>query len=205
MKMKFAVLVLFFAVFSMAVAEPVYSQKTDFQITEIPKTVDEFLAMRDKTAKTPEGGAVMLLVSLMKFTESEELGMQFLTISLDRSNLEQGNVYRGFAPGGSIRMHLNRLKGASNNPMSYMFYAYVKGGAPANQYNVALPYTVVLSRNRYSGTEESGVVKVFIDCYGVSARPVTLRVDSNGNWKAHELSSMFLNVQPPIVEVTDDL
>lgn len=167
----------------------------EIQISSIPSSPEAFIQLRDQIATTPEGGAAMLIVAMLGFTKSEQLGMQFLTIALDQYNVGSGNAYKGYAPSSSIMYHVNRLK--RDGVWSYVGFAYVAGATAENNYQTSAPYTIVTSRNKYSGDESSGRVKVFVNVYGFSPRPVTVKKNDKGIWKAYECSSMFVNVPPP--------
>ena len=54
------------------------------QIDHLPDSIDAFKALRNTTARTPEGGAAMMVVALLAYTHSEELGRQCLTVAVDR-------------------------------------------------------------------------------------------------------------------------
>jgi hypothetical protein len=174
-----------------------FSQSAPFPIDSIPSSIDEFVQMRDSKANTPEGGAVLTLISLLKMKESEEEGLKFLTVILSQDNVGKGKIYKGFSPSEGIMYHINRLKRQEHNVWEYMPFAYLEGANPDNDYKVSMPYTVTVSRNKYSGDESSGTVKVFINCYGVKPRPITMKRNDKGIWKAKELSSLFVGVQLP--------
>tara|TARA_Y100001937_G_scaffold128799_1_gene208231 strand:- start:58771 stop:59337 length:567 start_codon:yes stop_codon:yes gene_type:complete len=171
-------------------------------ISSIPNSAEEFIQMRDRIATTPEGGAAMLIVALMGFSKSESLGMQFLTLVLDQRNVGSGNAYKGFAPSSSIMYHVNRLN--RQKVWSYTPFAYVSGATADNNYQVSAPYKIITSRNKYSGDESSGKVKVFVNVHGFSPRPVTLQKNDKGIWKAYECSSMFVNVPAPASASSSD-
>ncbi|MCC5815446.1 MAG: hypothetical protein JJT78_11870 [Leptospira sp.] len=175
----------------------------EFSIQSIPGSADDYVKFRDQIANTPEGGAITFLVAMMGFSKSEELGMQYLTIALDSSNLSKGNTYKGFTPAGSIMYHVKRFN--QSGAWEYTPFAYVQGTNPQNRYQTSAPYKVLVSRNKFSGEESSGQVKVFIHVFGVSPRPLTMKVNDKGIWKANELSSMFLAVQAPPKQQSDDL
>lgn len=178
------------------------AQSTQVKISSIPSSAEAFIQMRDQVATTPEGGAAMFIVALMGFSQSESLGMQFLTLALDQRNVGSGNAYQGFAPSSSIMYHVNRLN--RQNVWSYTGFAYVSGATADNDYRVSAPYTIVTSRNKYSGDESSGKVKVFVNVHGFSPRPITLKKNDKGIWKAHECSSMFVNVPAPASSSSSD-
>ncbi len=176
----------------------------EIELAKIPSSAEEFTQMRNEIATTPEGGAAMTVAALLAFSKDKDLGLQCLTLILAKRNVMQGDVYKGYAPLGSIMYHVNRISGYKMWP--YLGYAYLKGATAKNDYAVSPPYTVVTKRQKNSGTDASGKVKIFVYCDGFRPRPIMLHRNDKGIWKAHELSSMFLNVtQPASMAPKDDL
>lgn len=177
------------------------AQDAPAQITlpGLPSSIEEFESQRDSVANTPEGGAAMTIVALIVLSENESLGMQMLTVALDRSNLQKGSVYKGFAPHRSLNYHLGRVRSWKNG-----VYSYVQGATPQNGYQLPNGELVFrFSRNRYSETSPENI-KVFVESSGASSpRPVRLIKNNRGVWKAKELSSLFLGVAAP-ADNTDD-
>ncbi len=99
--------------------------------------------------------------------------------------------------------HVDRL--ARQKKWDYLPSAYVEGTSPADGYSGGPPYRFGMSRNSYSGTDSSGTVKVLVRTFGVMPRPVTMKVNDAGIWKPAELSSLFVDVAPPIAAVHDEL
>lgn len=173
-------------------------------LEKIPVTAEEFTQMRNQMARTPEGGAAMTVAALLAFSKDKKVGLQCLTLILDKRNVIRGNVIKGYAPLGSVMYHVNRISGYNMWP--YLGFAYLKGATSANNYGVSAPYTVVTKRQKNSGSDASGKVKVFIEIDGYRPRPVSLHRNDKGIWKAYEMSSLFLNVsQPANMAPTDDL
>lgn len=191
--------------FSMILPTAIFSQRKEITIPNIPSSTQEFIQMRNKIATTPEGGAAILIASIMAFSKSKELGMACLTIALDSGNLAQGNSYKGYTPTRGFNYHLKRMAGYKRWP--YMAFAYVKGGVASDGYAIKskAPYTIVTSRNKYSGDESKGRVKIFVDVHGFRARPFIMRRNNKGHWKALGLSSLWLDVYPPKKAAKEEL
>lgn len=171
-------------------------------IGSLPQSEDEFVAMRNEIAKTPEGGAALFITAMITFVKNRELGMKFFTIALDQGNLSGGNVYKGFKPGPGIMYHINRLADARR---AHLPFAYIEGASPSNGYAASLPYRLIMSRNRYSIMKEDRI-KVFIACSGVTMpRPLTMQKNDKGHWKVSEASSLFVDVSAPKKNDGDDL
>jgi len=171
------------------------------RVDALPATIEKFLTLRDRLAQTPEGGAALFVVAMLKFVEDPQMGEQFLTIALDRSNLEKSATgYKGHRPASSIQYHLKRMQS-----MAYLPGSYVKGTSSATGYEARAPYTFDFSRNRYSEIKPEEV-KVFIACTGASSsRPITLRRNDQALWKVYEASSLFVGVAAPRKPDGDDI
>jgi len=173
----------------------------EITIPKLPSTIDEFVAQRDSAANTPEGGAAMTIIALIVYSQNESLGEKMLTVALDRSNLQKGSAYKGFAPHRSLNYHLGRVGSWKDGVRSY-----VQGATPENGYELPDgPLVFEFSRNRFSETSPENI-KVFVASSGASSpRPVRLLQNNRGVWKAKELSSLFLGVAAPAGNVDDAL
>jgi len=164
------------------------------------KTTDQFIKLRNKIAKTPEGGAAMFMLALKIYNSNPELGKQFLVLSVDKKSLRSGDVYKGYALRNSD-MSLIKRQFNKNNKIPN---SYIKGATPKNNYKVKLPYVYKFTHNRYSGDKSQGKFKVFVKCYGAdSPRPIHLKRNDKGIWKASSWSSVVVGIKPP--PVIDDL
>jgi hypothetical protein len=170
-------------------------------VEAMPATTADFLELRDRLALTPEGGAALFVIAMMKYVEEPATGEEFLTIALDRGNLaKSAKGYKGFAPGSSIQYHLGRIQN-----MKYLPGSYVSGTSAAEGYQAAAPYRFDFSRNKYSEIKPDRI-KVFVACTGASSpRPVTLQRNDKGLWKVYEASSLFVGVAAPVTPDGDDL
>ncbi len=192
---------LFSILLVVVVAKGLFAQAKTIEIQKVPKNVKEFEDIRNKLASTPEGGAAMMVLAMLVFAEDENEGLKCMTVALDRENLTQGDVYKELQPLPSyFNYHLDRFR-----QRKYWPKAYIQGTSPQNGYAYSEPIRFVISRTKYSGDEASGNLKVFIKVYGFSPRPIKMVRNNKGIWKAQELSSLFLDVEPPVVEVNDDL
>ncbi len=173
-------------------------------LTAIPSDIKGFLALRDELSLTPEGGAIVMLAALMKFTQDQDLGSKFIVIALDRKHLVDGDVYKDYAIARSITEHLHRL---TLPEKKHIPWTYVQGATPELDYQTDLPYTFKVIQNSYS-VINADTIKVYIHVWGIGLpRPVTLKKNDKGIWKAYELSSLFLDVigETPDKKVKDDI
>ena len=146
----------------------------------------------------------MMVVALLSYTEDPQLGRACLTVAVDRSRLQEGTEgYKGWQ---LRRRDMERID-AQLRRMSYLPRSYIAGTGPDNGYRLpASPYELQFSGNPYSGTVASGEYKVFVACSGAERpRPVTVRRNDKGIWKAYEWSSLLVGIQAPVEETTDDL
>ena len=171
-------------------------------IEKMPESVDEFVAMRDKIADTPEGGATMFIIALKLYNDVPEIGEQCLVIVADRSRLVQGTTYKGFSLTKTDMNSINRQLGQ----YPYVVNSYFKGVSPENGYTHRFPTQIDFSSNAYSGSKEEGNFKVFVKCYGAdNSRPIRTIRNDKGIWKASEWSSIIMGIRPPVKKIDDDL
>ena len=173
-------------------------------VDKLPQSVEEFIGLRDQIAHTPDGGAAMMVIALILYAVDEALGRQCLTIAVDRQRLEEGpDGHKGWRlRTADMRRIALQLESRPHIPRSY-----VKGATPRNGYQLPVPpYVFEVSGNLYSGDASSGTFKVFVTSSGASSpRPVTVRRNNRGVWKAYEWSSLIVGVAPPSQSIDDDL
>jgi len=174
------------------------------EIGHLPQSIEEFVALRDRIADTPEGGAATMIVALFMYAEDQVLGEQALTVAVDRERLQEAaDGYRGWQvrkrPLQSIR---RQILDSPHIPRSYFL-----GTSPESGYRLPEPPLRIECRSGpYSGDMDNRTYKVFVTSSGApSARPVTLHRNQRGFWKAYEWSSLLLGVRPPSVHEPDDL
>ncbi len=174
------------------------------EIGHLPQSIEEFVALRDRIADTPEGGAATMIVALFMYAEDQVVGEQALTVAVDRERLQEAaDGYRGWQvrkrPLQSIRRQI------LDNP--HIPRSYFLGTSPESGYRLPEPPLRIECRSGpYSGDMDNRTYKVFVTSSGApSARPVTLHRNQRGFWKAYEWSSLLLGVRPPSVHEPDDL
>lgn len=169
-------------------------------IQKLPTTIEEFETLRNQLSTSPEGGATAFMVALKIFTSDQQLGHQCFVLTVDRNNLSQGNVYKGFQLNNS---DISRLKSQIKyNPK--LADSYIKGGLPENNYSINQPYVYEYSTNPTSGSEADGYMKLFIKCYGAdSPRPIHVKKNNRGVWKVSNWSSVIVGIKKPPID--DDI
>jgi hypothetical protein len=177
---------------------------TRIEIELLPQSADEFVALRDQLAHRPEGGAAMMVVALLLYTEDETLGRACLAVAAESSRLQEGpNGYRGWQ---LCSTDLNLIR-SQLGQRPYIARSYLDGATPENGYALPEgPCSIYVSRHAHSGAEESGRCSVFVACSGAdSPRPVILARNDRGIWKAAEWSSLLVGVRPPASQTRDEL
>ena len=109
--------------------------------------------------------------------------------------MNQGTYYKNFQPSNADE---SLIKSQLNN-YPYVTASYFLGSSPENNYTIPEgELSFELSSNNYSGDKDNGPFKVFIKCSGAaSPRPMTLKKNDKGIWKAHEFSSLVVGIQKP--------
>ena len=164
------------------------------EVQQLPQSVDEFIALRDEHAQTPEGAAAVMIAALLLYTNDETLGQICLAQAVDASRTRTSALGETELQPRALNLIRMQLAQRPHVPRSY-----VEGATPENGY--ALPegsIAIRLGRNPYSGTDESGRVKLFVASSGAdSPRPCTVIRDAAGQWRATEWSSLLSGVRSP--------
>jgi hypothetical protein len=176
------------------------------EIAAVPTTLDALIDLRDRAARTPEGGAVMMVTALLLVADDPdgELGRHALTIAVDRSRLTPDPAgYKGWSLSKRDLRHIERQMRAH----PYTPRSYVVGTNAENGYRLPdPPLRFRVSDNPHSGDVDEGRYKVFVASSGAdSPRPVTLQRNNRGLWKAVAWSSLTVGVMPPVISVDDEL
>ncbi|MBC7250629.1 MAG: hypothetical protein H5T62_10135 [Anaerolineae bacterium] len=174
------------------------------EVTSLPQSIEQFIALRNQVAHTPEGGAAVFILALLTYTLNEELGRQCLVVAIDREWLQEGS---GGYRGQQLRLtDMRRIQTQLKN-RSYLPRSYIRGALPENGYQLPVPpYTLQFVDNPYSGDHDSGTYKVFVVSSGAtSPRPIRVRRNKQGVWKAYEWSSLIVGVREPVQDIRDEL
>ncbi len=166
----------------------------------VPRSVDEFLALREAIGDTPQGGAVLFVFALLARTFDPELGKQLTVLACSEAivTAAQPNspyAFRGYEVLRARRELIERVDSRPHLPRSYLAGTTVEDG-----YAHPLDSATVRFRpqDRHVGSIADGDYKVFVHSSGAaSARPVRLRRNKHGIWKADEFSSLVVDVNAP--------
>ncbi len=172
------------------------------KIEKKPKTIEEFIKLRNEIAVKPEGGAAMFLLALKIYKVNKEFGKKCLVVTVKKGSLIKGNIYKGYQLFKSDMQLIERQIESKYG----LIDSYIKGSGPENKYTVKLPYIYEFTTNPYSGDPASGSYKILVKCSGAdSDRPIRLKKNEKGYWKADSWSSVLVGIKKIKSEETDDL
>lgn len=169
-------------------------------INSIPGNLDEFITLRDEIASTPQGGAVIFIIAMILYNEDKDTGLEAFTIALDRDQLQEGNVYKGFKPLASWYYFFGQLE-----YFEYLGRVYIDGTDYQDAYALpGKPYNFIFTSIQETG---DNMVKLFVQTTsGNMPRPLSLVKNNRGTWKVWEASSLFVGVsKTPPDNIDDDL
>jgi hypothetical protein len=165
----------------------------------LPRTVQEFLSLRDRIATTPEGGATCFIMALINYANplNHDEGVSMAILSMAEENVvpsQEPGSYNGY---GLHRSDIDRLNRASQKTAN----SYVAGTSPENDYTIQNPNSCSIgfrAQDKSAGSVAEGTKKVFVWSSGAdAARPITMKRNVNGIWKAFEFSSLVVEVRSP--------
>lgn len=174
------------------------------EISSLPSTIEEFVALRDQLATTFLGGTAVFVVALYTYSENLALGIPFLTVAIEREQLADGiKGYKGKEPTRRIQAVLQQRIGRA----PHIARSYFAGTSPENGYTLPAPPLRVLIREQARASDfGDGRAKVFVHSTGADTpRPIHLSQNNRGIWKAKNWSSLEVGVRKPSEVVDDDL
>jgi len=131
----------------------------------------------------------MFVIAMLTYAKNKDLGIKFFTLIMDMDVLARnpGNPLnvQGYVPNGNTMSLVRQL-----DTRPYLPGIYIVGTTVENSYAVSLPATIEFRQATVRG--EDTVSLYALTTSGNMARPITLRKNSNGLWKATEFSSMFV-------------
>ena len=165
-------------------------QTRDRSVSEtvaLAKDIDDFIDEQNDVATTPQGGALMFVQALIEYSKGTKLGKEEMTNAIFEDDLVDSDL------SDMDKYRLERVK-------EFMARSYIDGTSPDDCYAIPDEDQVRLAfrdQDKYVGSIESGQYKVFIYSGDaeLTARPLTLKRNSDGIWKVIEFSSLTLPVQ----------
>lgn len=174
---------------------------TTIEIPALPRSPEEFVTLRNDLAQKPAGGAAMMVVALIVYAQDAKLGEKLITIAVEQRWLQaDGQGYQGYSLGRADQQRIRDQVGVR----PYIAYSYVAGTSPEGGYALpAGPLSIEITEVRDEG---DGSTKVFVRSTGAdSPRPIRLRPNDKGIWKASEWSSVLVDVRRPTTKQDDPL
>ena len=170
----------------------------NIKIVEQPKNVEAFVTLRNAVAVTPEGGAAMFLLALKIYVDNPKLGEKCFVISVDKSLLKEGKVYKAYKLANEdmdlIKRNMDNNKLIPNS--------YILGSSPENNYKVKLPYEYKFNVNLLGKAKDG--TKVFIKSSGAeNKRQLMVKKNNRNLWKVTTWSSVLIDIKEPVDD--DDL
>lgn len=171
-------------------------------VDKLPSSIEEFVALRDSLAKTPEGGAAVFVTAMLVYAQDKALGEPLMTIAIDQGQLAKSKTgYKGYEPAAGFKFLLPKLEKDAR-----VARCYAEGVKTESDYVLPAPPYRFRFKTDKRGPPGPGQVKLFGVCAGADTpRPITLKVNDKGLWKAKEASSFFVGVAPAPSKAKDDL
>lgn len=172
-------------------------------IGPLPATIDDYLAMRDRVARTPEGGAAAFAIALACYARDPAQGLPFVTVAIAMDLLDDDPAgYKGRRPRRAILQNLkDRLGGKAHIARSY-----VQGTRFEDGYALPPGDLVVRVKQQRDSLQGADRAKLFVYSTGADTpRPVALARNDKGLWKATEWSSLEVGIRAPATDRSDDL
>lgn len=173
---------------------------SSLQLEDLPRTVEAFTALRNQLATTPFGGAAMFAIALEVYCQDPAAGIPLLTIAIDQSQLCEGvEGIAGKQPTG-LRYFKTR-----NLPQPWIARSVFQGTSPEGSYALP-PFPLTIKFREQVGDMREDDAKIFIYTTGAdNPKPMRLKKNDKGLWKAVEWSSFQGNCRPPKPVQSDDL
>lgn len=172
------------------------------EVPGLPATVEELVALRDRIATTPEGGAAIMVLALLAYAQDPALGTKFLTVAIEARQLDDGpDGYKGKQPSRMALIDMRDRIGRA----PHIARSYVQGTSPQGGYALP-PAPWVISGREQPGDVQGDRGKTFVRSTGAdSPRPVQLTKNDKGHWKASGWSSLQVGVRAPAAPASDDI
>jgi hypothetical protein len=162
------------------------------QVPSVPASLEELKALRDTLATTPQGGAAIFALALNMYSDRIADGAEYLGLVIDQSKIS------GREP-SNMRDFKDR-----NLLKPYIAHSMIQGTSPASAYKLpALPWSIRVTSISFAKEDD---VRVYIQTSGApSPKPLQLKRNDKGIWKAVEWSSFQGNCVAPSEKKTDEL
>lgn len=172
-------------------------------IGRLPASLEDYLALRDRIATTPEGGAAAFAIALACYARDPSHGLAFITVAIAMDLLDDDpDGYKGRRPRRAIVQNLrDRIDGKTHIARSY-----IQGTRCETGYTLPNGDLVVRVKQQRDSLQSADRAKMFVYSTGADTpRPVSLARNAKGLWKATEWSSLEVGVRAPGGPIDDDL
>jgi hypothetical protein len=169
----------------------------------VPETHEEFIALRDQHARTPEGGAAIFALALLVHATDPVLGALCVLVSVRHDLLDDDPVgYKGKRLRRARAVDLASRTGAR----PHIARSYAQETTPADGYALPDGPVTIRVRQQPNSVESDVRARMFVWSTGADTpRPISLERNEKGIWKAFEWSSLEVDVRPPHASKRDDL
>lgn len=169
-------------------------KETTIELPGLPATPEELVALRDRLATTPHGGAAILALALLAYSQDPALGTRFMTIAIEPRQLgDAPDGYKGKQPSRNVLQNLKDRIGRAPR----IARSYLQGTTSANDFALPPPPWRVRVREQ-PGDVQAEQARVFVWSTGAGTpRPVHLVKNDKGLWKASNWSSLEVGIQAP--------
>lgn len=143
------------------------NKTVDVVFQNLPETFEQFTALPQAAMTTPFDTAALTVLAFCFYPKDRDLSLQML------------NFLRGPRPLSEYDKQFIRDRFMDKD---YVPRSYFVGAVPGNDYQPSQPYTVKVSENPYSYTDEN-YAKMYLTSGGAdSQRYVQLRLAKDGKW-----------------------
>jgi hypothetical protein len=136
----------------------------------------------------------MFILAMILYSEDDALGLAAFTITLDSSELREGDVYMGYKPGINWYYFFEQL-----DKFDFLGRIYIQQTGYEDGYMLPSPPFVFSFSSIITLSENEA--KVYIETTsGNMPRPFMLYKNNRGIWKVKEASSLFVgpSLMPPV-------
>jgi len=161
------------------------NKSVDIVFQAMPETLEEFTALPQAAMATPFETAALTVAALCVYALNKDVTVAML------------NYLKGPKPLANPEISFLATRMAQNNKSGFLGASYFNGATPQNDYSPSEPYTVTVSENPYSYTNQ-GYAVLYIKSGGAdSPRPLTMRQSKDEKWYLWEYPGLLSDVLSP--------
>lgn len=173
--------------------------------------MNELTKLRDKIAKIPLGGAVVLMHALINYMtpETRQVGEQMLVLAVTESCLVKGSTYKGYSLNEELTLALQSA--VEQEHFRNAISSLVVGTNPQTMYAFDAKKVSFLEdiASEQGDEVDDGEFAIYFWSSGSKSSPrrIDLTVNVKGVWKAKNFQELFADVEGVPVSSTaaDDL